>query len=128
MNSFARKQARTKKLLITSSIKVRALQAVQIKTGQIISEQTLIERTRWLAEITTATAQNGINAQWNEAGITALGAGFGSVAWEKANSILDHPEGLYLPSRVRRVAQAKAAETLRSATQQYQIVTALLNG
>lgn len=128
MNSFQKRQARTKGQLITSSIKVRAREAIRIKTGQIISEQTLIQRTRWLAELTTSAAQAGLNAQWNETGMTALSSGFGSGVWEKANSILSHPQGAHLDSRVRRVAQAKAAETLRSASQQHRIVTALLSG
>ncbi|MGW0392330.1 hypothetical protein ACWDYJ_15845 [Streptomyces sp. NPDC003042] len=92
----------------------------------------------WLAGLVETMAAGVVRGHWSRSELTQLASGVGpsgerlpSNAWMALRTLgwtATVPEGLYVPDRVRRVAEEQAGRVLRSAEWRVRLVDAVLAG
>lgn len=110
---------------LTSTVPCRAYGGVDIATGEVVVPGVVRERVEWLSNITRDITIRIVTERWNERDIAVLAAGndgsgrrlpsSGHVALARLGWGVTPPDGVYVPSRVMRVATEHAARLLRAA-------------
>ncbi|MCJ0870543.1 zinc ribbon domain-containing protein [Streptomyces sp. AP-93] len=105
-------------------------------SGEVLNTAALGERVRWLTTLVESMAAGVIGGHWSRAELDLLASGVGpsgerlpSNAWMALRTLgwtATVPEGLYVPDRVRRVAEEQAGRVLRSAEWRAELVDAVL--
>ncbi|MCJ0874212.1 transposase [Streptomyces sp. AP-93] len=102
----------------------------------MLNTAALGERVGWLTTLVESMAAGVIGGHWSRTELTQLASGVGpsgerlpSNAWMALRTLgwtATVPEGLYVPDRVRRVAEEQAGRVLRSAEWRAAILDAVL--
>lgn len=125
-----KQERRDRKRGMTRTVKARI--RVAVAAGHTVSEAQLIERMGWLAALSAELAQAELQRVWNFESFYGFAdaelPGQASVAWERAFSRPTDFEGLYLPSRVIRIALAKAGRLLRAQQHELECCWAVMGG
>ncbi|WP_406217221.1 zinc ribbon domain-containing protein [Streptomyces canus] len=126
-------QGETERVACASASAFRGLDMV---TGEVWGPEVLAERVGWLASLVETLCTQVTSAHWNRADLARLASGrdcsgvrLPSNAWMAVRTLgwgAVVPEGLYLPDRVRRVAEEQAGRALRSAWWRSEITDAVL--
>jgi hypothetical protein len=105
-------------------------------TGEVWGAKVLAERVAWLTSLVETLCVGVTSEHWNRTDLTQLASGTGfsgarlpSNAWMAVRTLgwgAVVPNGLYLPDRVRRVAEEQAGRALRSAWWRSEITDAVL--
>ncbi|MGP4088508.1 hypothetical protein [Streptomyces sp. KR55] len=113
-----------------------AFRGLDTVSGEVLGAATLAERVGWLAALVEAMAAGVTAAHWSRAGLARLASGVApsgerlpSHAWMALRTLgwaVRVPEGLYVPDRVRRIAEEQAGRALRSAHWRSALVDAVL--
>ncbi|MGW0822058.1 zinc ribbon domain-containing protein [Streptomyces sp. NPDC002845] len=126
-------EGETERISCASASAFRGLDTV---TGEVLGAQALAERVGWLTSLVEALCAGVTSAHWNRSDLARLasgrdrsGARLPSNAWMAVRTLgwgAAVPEGLYVPDRVRRVAEEQAGRALRSAWWRSEITDAVL--
>jgi hypothetical protein len=105
-------------------------------TGELVPGRLLVERVGFLAARTQELATAVVVAHWNDGDLATVGSGVGPdgralpakgwMALRRLGWAAVAPGGVYVPDRVRRVAEEAAARVLRSAVHRRAVVHAIL--
>jgi hypothetical protein len=121
---------------LTATATCTGFRAVEEATGELVPGRLLAERVGFLAALTQELATTVVLARWNDGDLATVGSGVGPdgrtlpakgwmalrrLGWTTAAS-----EGVYVPDRVRRVAEETAARTLRLAVHRQAVVHAII--
>jgi hypothetical protein len=122
--------------VLTSTATCAAFRAVEQATGELVPTRLLVERVGFLAALTRVMSAAVVAARWNDGDLGRVGSGVGldgralpSKGWMALRRLgwgAGLPEGMYVPDRVRRVAEEAAARMVRSAVHRQQILGAIL--
>ncbi|WP_371548588.1 zinc ribbon domain-containing protein [Streptomyces sp. NBC_00554] len=126
-------EGETERVACASASAFRGLDAV---TGEVLGAEELAGRVGWLTSLVEALCTEVTSAHWNRPDLAQLasgkdrsGARLPSNAWMAVRTLgwgSAVPEGLYVPDRVRRVAEEQAGRALRSAWWRSEITDAIL--
>jgi hypothetical protein len=126
-------EGETERVACASASAFRGLDTV---TGEELGAKVLAERVGWLTSLVENLCTEVTSAHWNRADLARLasgrdcsGARLPSNAWMAVRTLgwgASVPDGLYLPDRVRRVAEEQAGRALRSAWWRSEITDAVL--
>ncbi|MCX5603729.1 transposase [Streptomyces phaeochromogenes] len=126
-------EGETERVACASASAFRALDTV---TGEAWGAEALAERVGWLTSLVETLCTGVTSAHWNRPDLAQLASGTGfsgarlpSNAWMAVRTLgwgAVVPDGLYLPDRVRRVAEEQAGRALRSAWWRSEITDAIL--
>jgi hypothetical protein len=121
---------------LTATVTCTAFRAVEEATGEVVPGRLLVERVGFLAALTQRTTAAMVATRWNEADLATVGSGVGPdgralpakgwMALRRLGWASVAPEGVYLPDRVRRVAEEAAARALRLAVRRRAVVRAIV--
>jgi hypothetical protein len=113
-----------------------AFRAAQDTTGGLLPARLLAERVGWLAALTQHMTAAMVAAHWNDGDLARLGSKVGPdgralpakgwMALRRLGWASVAPAGVYLPDRIRRVAEEAAARTLRLAVRRRAVVHAIV--
>ncbi|WP_405519412.1 zinc ribbon domain-containing protein [Streptomyces canus] len=126
-------QGETERVACVSASAFRGLDTV---TGEVWGPEVLAERVGWLTSLVEALCTQVTSAHWNRPDLARLasgrdcsGARLPSNAWMAVRTLgwgAVVPAGMYVPDRVRRVAEEQAGRALRSAWWRSEITDAVL--
>ena len=126
-------QGETERVACVSASAFRGLDTV---TGEVWGTEVLAERVGWLTSLVETLCTQVTSAHWNRADLARLasgrdcsGARLPSNAWMAVRTLgwgAVVPAGMYVPDRVRRVAEEQAGRALRSAWWRSEITDAVL--
>lgn len=126
-------QGESERVACASASAFRGLDTV---TGEAWGADVLAERVGWLTSLVEALCAEVTSAHWNRPDLARLASGrdcsggrLPSNAWMAVRTLgwgASVPAGLYLPDRVRRVAEEQAGRALRSAWWRSEITDAVL--
>ncbi|MFE9648297.1 hypothetical protein ACFYO0_30120 [Streptomyces sp. NPDC006365] len=115
---------------------VSAFRGLDTVTGEVLGTQVLAGRVGWLTSLVEELCTQVTSPHWNRPDLARLasgrdcsGARLPSNAWMALRTLgwgASVPDGLYLPDRVRRVAEEQAGRALRSAWWRSEITDAVL--
>jgi hypothetical protein len=121
---------------LTATAPCTAFRAVVEATGELVPGRLLVERVGWLATLIQAMSTSVLATRWTDADLVTLEVGVGPdgralpakgwMALRRLGWAAAAPEGVYVPDRVRRVAEEAAARVLRSAVYRRAVVHAIL--
>ncbi|WP_206306928.1 transposase [Streptomyces sp. F001] len=113
-----------------------AFRGLDMVTGEVLGAGALAERVGWLTDLVELLAAGVIAAHWSRCDLGRLASGrapsgekLPSNAWMALRTLgwrATVPEGVYVPDRVRRIAEEQAGRVLRSAHWRSGIVDAVL--
>ncbi|WP_371784111.1 hypothetical protein [Streptosporangium subroseum] len=102
-----------------------AYRAALETSGEVVRERTLVRRVGWLAALAQTMTTQVLTERWTGAALTDLASGKsgdgralpakGWMALRRLGWGCTAPAGVYVPERVRRVAEEEAARALRLA-------------
>ncbi|MDD9379965.1 zinc ribbon domain-containing protein [Streptomyces sp. ZAF1911] len=105
-------------------------------TGEVLKAAALVERVGWLTALVETMAAGVVGGHWSRAELALLASGVArsgerlpSNAWMALRTLgwsAAVPAGLYVPDRVRRVAEEQAGRVLRSSEWRAGLVGAVL--
>ncbi|MCP3753850.1 zinc ribbon domain-containing protein [Streptomyces sp. TBY4] len=105
-------------------------------SGEVLKVAALVERVGWLTVLVETMAGGVVGGHWSRAELAVLASGVSragerlpSNAWMAMRTLgwtAVVPAGLYVPDRVRRVAEEQAGRVLRSAEWRAALVDAVL--
>ncbi|WP_326611882.1 zinc ribbon domain-containing protein [Streptomyces scopuliridis] len=111
----------------------RGLDAI---TGDVLNAGVLAGRVGWLADLVQAMCAEVTGAHWNRSDLAQLASGqapsgekLPSNAWMALRTLgwtANAPQGVYVPDRVRRIAEEQAGRVLRSAWWRTEVTGAVL--
>ncbi|MFD7276630.1 zinc ribbon domain-containing protein [Streptomyces sp. NPDC059862] len=114
-----------------------AFRGLDTVSGEALGAAALGERVGWLTALVEAMTASVTTAHWTRADVAQLASGIApsgerlpSNAWMALRTLgwtAAVPEGLYVPDRVRRVAEEQAGRALRSAEWRTALVDAVLS-
>jgi hypothetical protein len=117
-------------------IPAAAFRGLDTVSGQVLGAAVLGERVGWLTALVETMAVNVTAEHWSRAGLDRLASGqalsgekLPSHAWMALRTLgwaAAAPEGVYVPDRVRRIAEEQAGRVLRSAHWRSDLVDAVL--
>ncbi|MEU9291023.1 transposase, partial [Streptomyces sp. NPDC048275] len=126
-------EGETERIACASASAFRGLDTV---TGEVLGAGVLAGRVGWLTSLVEALCTEVTSAHWNRPDLAQLasgrdrsGARLPSSAWMAVRTLgwgAVVAEGLYVPDRVRRVAEEQAGRALRSAWWRSEITDAVL--
>ncbi|WKX07169.1 zinc ribbon domain-containing protein [Streptomyces sp. NL15-2K] len=126
-------EGETERVACASASAFRGLDAV---SGEVLGVDALGNRVGWLTALVESMCTSVTGARWNRPDLARLASGkdrsgvrLPSNAWMALRMLgwaATVPEGLYVPDRVRRVAEEQAGRALRSAWWRTQITDAVL--
>lgn len=126
-------EGETERVACATASAFRGLDAV---TGEVLNTAGLAERVGWLTWLVESMAAAVIAGHWSRPEIEQLASGCApsgeklpSNAWMALRTLgwtATVPEGLYVPDRVRRIAEEQAGRVLRAAQWRAQVVDAVL--
>ncbi|WP_322725413.1 zinc ribbon domain-containing protein [Streptomyces spongiae] len=126
-------EGQTQRIACASASAFRGLDTV---TGEVWGAEVLAERVGWLTSLVETLCAEVTSAHWNRPDLAQLasgtdfcGARLPSNAWMAVRTLgwsASVPNDLYLPDRVRRVAEEQAGRALRSAWWRSEITDAVL--
>ncbi|MHA5049341.1 zinc ribbon domain-containing protein [Streptomyces sp. SD15] len=126
-------EAEAERVACATASAFRGLDAV---TGEVLGAGALAARVGWLAALVESMAAAVIGSHWSRPEIEQLASGRAPSgeklppnAWMALRTLgwtAVAPEGVYVPDRVRRVAEEQAGRVLRSAQWRAQVVDAVL--
>ncbi|MFD3926780.1 zinc ribbon domain-containing protein [Streptomyces sp. NPDC058614] len=126
-------EGETERVACASASAFRGLDTV---TGEVLGAEVLAGRVGWLTSLVENLCTEVTSAHWNRPDLAQLasgrdrsGARLPSNAWMAVRTLgwgSSVPDGLYLPDRVRRVAEEQAGRALRSAWWRSEITDAVL--
>jgi hypothetical protein len=126
-------EGETERVACASAAAFRGLDAV---SGEVLGAGALAERVGWLSALVESMAAEVIAVHWSRADIGLLASGrapsgerLPSNAWMALRTLgwaAVAPQGVYVPDRVRRIAEEQAGRVLRSARWRAQILDAVL--
>jgi hypothetical protein len=121
---------------LTATVTCTAFGAVEEVTGELVPARLLAERVGLLAALTQHMTAVVVAARWNDGDLATLGSRVGPdgralpakgwMALRRLGWASVAPEGVYLPDRVRRVAEEAAARALRLAVHRRAVVHAIV--
>ena len=121
---------------LTATATCTAFRAVEDATGELVPARLLAERVALLAALTQHMTAAMVAAHWNDGDLATLGSKIGPdgralpakgwMALRRLGWACVAPEGIYLPDRVRRVAEEAAARALRLAVHRRAVVHAIV--
>ncbi|WP_406429357.1 transposase [Streptomyces sp. NBC_01589] len=113
-----------------------AFRGLDTFTGEVLNAGVLAGRVGWLTALVETMCTEVTREHWNRPDLTQLARGqdlsgvrLPSNAWMALRALGWHataPEGLYVPDRVRRIAEEQAGRVLRSAWWRTQMTDAVL--
>ncbi|WP_067024441.1 zinc ribbon domain-containing protein [Streptomyces dysideae] len=113
-----------------------AFRGLDTVTGEVLGADALSERVGWLTALVESMCAEVTGARWNRPDLARLASGrdlsgqrLPSHAWMAMRMLgwaASAPEGVYVPDRVRRIAEEQAGRALRSAWWRTQITDAVL--
>jgi predicted RNA-binding Zn-ribbon protein involved in translation (DUF1610 family) len=122
--------------LLTATATCTGFQAVVEATGELVPGRLLAERVGFVATLIQAMSTTVVATRWTDADLASLEVGVGPdgralppngwMALRRLGWAAVAPEGVYVPDRVRRVAEEAAARVLRSAVYRRAVVHAIL--
>lgn len=114
-----------------------AFRGVDTVSGEVLPGPVLLQRVGWLASLVEAMCAPVIGGHWSwmevahlASGISPSGVKLPSDAWMALRTLgwtATAPAGVYVPDRVRRVAEEQAGRVLRSAWWRAQVMDAVLD-
>ncbi|MEU9717639.1 zinc ribbon domain-containing protein [Streptomyces sp. NPDC047976] len=117
-------------------VSATAFRGLDTVSGEVLNTAALVERVGWLAVLVETMAAGVIGRHWSRAELALLASGVArsgerlpSNAWMAMRTLgwtAATPEGVYVPDRVRRVAEEQAGRMLRSAEWRAGLVDAVL--
>lgn len=126
-------EGQTERVACASASAFRGLDTV---TGEALGAEALAGRVGWLTALVESMCAEVTGARWNRPDLARLASGHDpsgqrlpSHAWMALRMLgwaATVPAGLYVPDRVRRVAEEQAGRALRSAWWRTQITDAVL--
>ncbi|MGY0062678.1 zinc ribbon domain-containing protein [Streptomyces sp. LZ34] len=126
-------EGETERVACASASAFRGLDTV---TGEVLGGDALAGRVGWLTALVETMCTSVTGARWNRCDLAQLASGqdlsgrrLPSNAWMALRMLgwaATVPEGLYVPDRVRRIAEEQAGRALRSAWWRTQITDAVL--
>jgi len=126
----------TATVTVTVTVTCTAFGAVQEVAGELVPARLLAERVGLLAALTQHMTAAVVAARWNDGDLATLGSRVGPdgralpakgwMALRRPGWASVAPEGVYLPDRVRRVAEEAAARALRLAVHRRAVVHAIV--
>ncbi|MEV6866893.1 hypothetical protein AB0M44_38615 [Streptosporangium subroseum] len=112
-----------------------AYRAALESSGEVVGERTLVRRVGWLAALAQTMAAQVITERWTSTALTDLASGKsgdgrvlpakGWMAVRRLGWGCTAPLGVYMPERVRRIAEEEAARALRLALHRRAVVAAV---
>ncbi|WP_371785992.1 zinc ribbon domain-containing protein [Streptosporangium subroseum] len=112
-----------------------AYRAALESSGEVVSERALVRRVGWLAALAQTMAAQVVTERWTGAALTELASGKsgdgrvlpakGWMAVRRLGWGCSAPTGVYVPERVRRIAEEEAARALRLALHRRAVLTAV---
>jgi Putative transposase DNA-binding domain len=121
---------------LTATATCTAFRAAEDLTGEVVSARLLAERVGLLAALTQRMTATVVAARWNDGDLATVGSKVGPdgrtlpakgwMALRRLGWVSEAPEGVYLPDRVRRVAEEAAARALRLAVHRRAVVHAIV--
>jgi hypothetical protein len=121
---------------LTATVTCTAFRAVEDATGELVPAQLLAHRVGLLAALTQRMTAAMVAARWNDCDLATLGSKVGPdgralpakgwMALRRLGWDAVAPDGVYLPDRVRRVAEEAAARALRLAVHRREVVHAIV--
>ncbi|GGL09557.1 transposase [Streptomyces flaveus] len=113
-----------------------AFRGLDTTTGEVLGAGGLGDRVGWLTDLVEEMAAAVIGAHWTRAEVDQLASGrapsgekLPGNAWMALRTLgwtAAVPDGVYVPDRVRRIAEEQAGRVLRSAQWRAQILDAVL--
>ncbi|MCX5127883.1 zinc ribbon domain-containing protein [Streptomyces sp. NBC_00347] len=113
-----------------------AFRGLDTVSGEVLKAAALVERVGWLTTLVETMAAGVVGGHWSRAELAVLASGVArsggrlpSNAWMALRTLgwsAAVPAGLYVPDRVRRVAEEQAGRVLRSAEWRAALVDAVL--
>jgi hypothetical protein len=121
---------------LTATVTCTAFRAVEEATGELVPARLLAVRVGLLAALTQQMAAAMVAARWNDGDLATVGSRVGPdgralpakgwMALRRLGWAAVAPDGVYVPDRVRRVAEEAAARALRLAVHRRAVVHAIL--
>jgi hypothetical protein len=121
---------------LTATVTCTAFRAVEEATGELVPGRLLAERVGFLAALTQQTTAAMVAARWNDGDLATVGSGIGPdgrslpakgwMALRRLGWAAVAPDGVYVPDRVRRVAEEAAARALRLAVHRRAVFRAIV--
>ena len=112
-----------------------AYRAALEPSGEVVGERTLVRRVGWLAALAQSMATQVLTERWTGAALTDLASGKsgdgralpakGWMAVRRLGWGCTAPAGVYVPERVRRIAEEQAARALRLALHRRAVLAAV---
>ncbi|WP_162641826.1 hypothetical protein [Streptosporangium sp. 'caverna'] len=113
-----------------------AYRAALETSGEAVGERTLVRRVSWLAALAQTMATQVLTERWTGSALTDLASGKSSdgrplptKGWMAVRRLgwgCTAPAGVYVPERVRRIAEEQAARALRLALHRRAVLAAVL--
>lgn len=113
-----------------------AFRGLDTVSGEVLNAAALVERVGWLTVVVESMAAGVIGGHWSRADLALLASGVApsgerlpSNAWMALRTLgwtAAVPEGVYVPDRVRRVAEEEAGRVLRSGEWRAALLDAVL--
>src|SRR5882757_8616289 len=110
--------------VLTATASCTAYRAALETSGEAVGERTLVRRARWLAALSQSMAAQVLTERWTGSALTELASGKsgdgrvlpakGWMAVRRLGWGCAAPAGVYVPERVRRIAEEEAARALRA--------------
>ena len=119
----------------TGPVGVTVDRAALEPSGEVVGERTLVRRVGWLAALAQSMATQVLTERWTGSALTDLASGKsgdgralpakGWMAVRRLGWGCTAPAGVYVPERVRRIAEEQAARALRLALHRRAVLAAV---
>ena len=121
--------------MLMATASCTAYRAALETSGEVVGERTLVRRVGWLAALAQSMATQVLTERWTGSALTDLASGKSSdgralpaKGWMAVRRLgwgCTAPAGVYVPERVRRIAEEQAARALRLAVHRRAVLAAV---